>query len=99
MTLLEVANLTTGFSIDGRTVLAVHDVSFSVRQGETLALVGESGSGKSVTALSIMRLVQPPGRILGGSIRFRGRDLMALNESEHARAARRATSRSSSRSR
>ncbi len=82
MTLLEVANLTTGFSIDGRTVLAVHDVGFSVRQGETLALVGESGSGKSVTALSIMRLVPPPGRILGGSIRFQGHDLMALNESD-----------------
>jgi oligopeptide/dipeptide ABC transporter ATP-binding protein len=82
VTLLEVANLTTGFSIDGRTVLAVHDVGFSVRQGETLALVGESGSGKSVTALSIMRLVPPPGRILGGSIRFQGHDLMALNESD-----------------
>ena len=82
MTLLEVANLTTGFSIDGRTVLAVNDVGFSVRQGETLALVGESGSGKSVTALSIMRLVPPPGRILGGSIRFQGHDLMALNESD-----------------
>jgi oligopeptide/dipeptide ABC transporter ATP-binding protein len=82
VTLLEVANLTTGFSIDGRTVLAVHDVGFSVRQGETLALVGESGSGKSVTALSIMRLVPPPGRILRGSIRFQGHDLMALSESE-----------------
>ncbi len=82
MTLLEVANLTTGFSVDGRRVLAVHDVGFSVRQGETLALVGESGSGKSVTALSIMRLVPPPGRILGGSIHFQGRDLMALNDSD-----------------
>jgi peptide/nickel transport system ATP-binding protein len=82
VTLLDVTNLSTGFSDAGRTVVAVDDVSFSVRQGETLALVGESGSGKSVTALSIMRLVQPPGRILGGSIRFRGRDLMALSEGE-----------------
>ena len=82
MTLLDVSSLTTGFVAAGRTVVAVNDVSFSVQQGETLALVGESGSGKSVTALSIMRLVQPPGRILGGSIRFRGRDLMALSEGE-----------------
>ena len=80
--LLEVENLTTGFSRGSRTVIAVDDVSFSVREGETLALVGESGSGKSVTALSIMRLVEPPGRILGGSIHFRGRDLMTLSEGE-----------------
>jgi peptide/nickel transport system ATP-binding protein len=79
---LDVAHLTTGFSAAGRTVIAVNDVSFSVRTGETLALVGESGSGKSVTALSIMRLVQPPGRILGGSIRFQGRDLMTLTEGQ-----------------
>jgi peptide/nickel transport system ATP-binding protein len=80
--LLEVENLTTGFSRGSGTVIAVDDVSFSVREGETLALVGESGSGKSVTALSIMRLVEPPGRILGGSIHFRGRDLMTLSEGE-----------------
>ena len=80
--LLEVENLTTGFSRGSRTVIAVDGVSFSVREGETLALVGESGSGKSVTALSIMRLVEPPGRILGGSIHFRGRDLMTLSEGE-----------------
>ena len=82
MTLLDVSSLTTGFVAAGRTVVAVNDVSFSVRQGETLALVGESGCGKSVTALSIMRLVEAPGRIFGGSIRFRGRDLMALSEGE-----------------
>jgi oligopeptide/dipeptide ABC transporter ATP-binding protein len=82
VTLLDVSSLTTGFVAAGRTVVAVNDVSFSVRQGETLALVGESGCGKSVTALSIMRLVEAPGRILGGSIRFRGRDLMALSEGE-----------------
>ncbi len=65
---------------------AVDDVSFEVRAGETLGLVGESGSGKSVTALSIMRLVQPPGRIAGGSIRFKGRDLLTLPEARDARA-------------
>ena len=51
-------------------------------RGETLGLVGESGSGKSVTALSIMRLVQPPGRIAGGRILFKGRDLLTLSEPE-----------------
>jgi ABC-type dipeptide/oligopeptide/nickel transport system ATPase component len=55
-------------------------VSFDVARGETLALVGESGSGKSMTALSIMRLVQPPGRIAGGRILYQDRDLLALDE-------------------
>jgi oligopeptide/dipeptide ABC transporter ATP-binding protein len=61
-------------------VAAVDDVSFEIRAGETLGLVGESGSGKSVTALSIMRLVQPPGRIAGGRMLFKGRDLLPLDE-------------------
>ena len=78
--LLTVCDLTTVFDVDRRTVAAVDQVSFEVRRGETLGLVGESGSGKSVTALSIMRLVQPPGRIAGGSIVFRGRDLLTLPE-------------------
>ena len=64
--LLAVEHLTTGFDVDGRFVPAVIDVSFSVSAGETLGLVGESGSGKSLTAFSIMRLVEPPGRIDGG---------------------------------
>jgi len=55
--------------------VAVNDVSFEIRQGETLGLVGESGSGKSVTAFSIIGLVQPPGRITGGRVLFQGRDL------------------------
>jgi oligopeptide/dipeptide ABC transporter ATP-binding protein len=78
--ILSVERLTTGFDIDGRFVPAVIDVSFHVRAGETLCLVGESGSGKSVTALSILRLVQPPGRISGGRVVFAGRDLLTLPE-------------------
>lgn len=65
---LSVRNLTTVFDLDRPSVPAVDQVSFDVGPGETLGLVGESGSGKSVTALSIMRLVQPPGRIAAGSI-------------------------------
>jgi ABC-type dipeptide/oligopeptide/nickel transport system ATPase component len=76
--LLAVQNLRTEFG----PVVAVNDVSFEVRKGETLGLVGESGSGKSVTAFSIIRLVQEPGRITGGSVMFQGRDLMTLPESE-----------------
>ena len=81
--LLEVSRLTTVFDLGrAEAALAVDEVSFDVRSGETLGLVGESGSGKSVTALSIMGLVQPPGRIVGGRILFKGRDLLTLPESE-----------------
>jgi peptide/nickel transport system ATP-binding protein len=80
--LLEVSHLTTGFSSATGTAVAVNDVSLTVEAGETLAIVGESGSGKSMTALSIMRLVPPPGRVLGGSVRLQGRDLTALPERE-----------------
>jgi len=77
---LEVSGLTTVFDLASGPAAAVDDVSFEVRAGETLGLVGESGSGKSVTALSIMRLVQPPGRIAGGRVRFKGRELLTLSE-------------------
>jgi oligopeptide/dipeptide ABC transporter ATP-binding protein len=78
--LLSVEHLTTAFDMPNGAVAAVNDVSLEIRAGETLGLVGESGSGKSVTALSIMRLVQPPGHIVGGRIHFKGRDLLALDE-------------------
>src|SRR5207248_6863238 len=78
--LLRVDRLTTVFDTARGALPAVDAVSFEVRAGETLGLVGESGSGKSVTALSIMRLVQPPGRIAAGRIVFKGRDLMTLDE-------------------
>jgi oligopeptide/dipeptide ABC transporter ATP-binding protein len=80
--LLQVRHLTTVFDAASGPLVAVDGVSFDVRRGETLGLVGESGCGKSVTALSIMRLVQPPGRVSGGTILFKGRDLMALPERE-----------------
>jgi oligopeptide/dipeptide ABC transporter ATP-binding protein len=78
--LLSVEHLTTVFDTPAGPLPAVDDVSFEIRAGETLGLVGESGSGKSVTAFSIMRLVQPPGRIRGGRVRFKGRDLLELPE-------------------
>src|SRR5216117_3447847 len=80
--LLAVSHLTTVYDTPRGPVAAVDDLTFEIRKGETLCLVGESGSGKSVTALSIMRLVQPPGRIEGGQITFKGRDLSGLGERE-----------------
>jgi len=69
----------------GREAAAVDDVSFEIARGETLGLVGESGSGKSVTALSIIRLVMPPGRIAGGRIELEGRNLMEFGEEDMRR--------------
>jgi oligopeptide/dipeptide ABC transporter ATP-binding protein len=80
--LLRVEHLTTVFDRPDGPVRAVDDVSFEVRRGETLGLVGESGSGKSVTALSLMRLVQPPGRVASGHVWLGGRDLLALSEQD-----------------
>lgn len=81
--LLRVENLQTYFYTDTAVIRAVDDVSFEVNPGETLAVVGESGSGKSVTALSILKLVpQPPGRIVGGRIVFKGRDLVPLSNDD-----------------
>ena len=79
--LLEVSNLRTWFESPGGAIRAVDGVDFTLGAGRTLGIVGESGSGKSVTALSIMRLVEPPGRIQeGSSIVFEGRELTTLPE-------------------
>jgi oligopeptide/dipeptide ABC transporter ATP-binding protein len=81
--LLELENLHTFFYTDTGVARSVDGVSFQVGAGETVGVVGESGCGKSVTALSILRLVRPPGRIeKGSSIRFEGRDLLTLGERE-----------------
>jgi ABC-type dipeptide/oligopeptide/nickel transport system ATPase component len=77
--LLDVLHLSVTF---GGSAPAVDDVSFSIGRGETLGLVGESGSGKSVTAFSMLRLLQPPGRITNGRVVFEGRDLLTLTEGE-----------------
>ena len=82
MSLLEVRNLKTYFATRRGEVRSVDDVSFTLEQGETLSLVGESGCGKSVTALSIMRLVSSPGRVVGGEVWFEGRDLLKLSTEE-----------------
>ena len=81
-TLLDVRDLTVDFDTDGGRVQAVDGVSFSVRPGEILGVVGESGSGKSVTALALLRLIRPPGRIVRGRIVFEGADLLALSEAQ-----------------
>jgi oligopeptide/dipeptide ABC transporter ATP-binding protein len=82
-TLLDIKNLSTYFNTSAGTIKAVNDVSFELREGETLGLVGESGCGKSVTALSIMRLVpSPPGRIVSGDVIFQGQNLLKISEEE-----------------
>ncbi len=78
--LLRVRDLRTWFLTDRGPVRAVDGVSFDLHAGETLGIVGESGSGKSVCAKSIMRLLDEPARIVGGSVEFRGQDLAALDD-------------------
>ena len=81
--ILEVENLQTQFFTSAGTVRAVDGISYTVNHGESVAIVGESGCGKSVGALSILRLIpDPPGRIVGGSIRFMGMDILALSDAE-----------------
>jgi len=80
--LLEVNNLETHFPTRAGMVRAVNGVSFYLDSGELLGLVGESGCGKSITALSIMRLIAPPGKIVGGQIAFDGKNLLQLSEAE-----------------
>lgn len=81
--LLEIQNLRTQFFTSAGVVHAVDDVTYDVNEGETVAVVGESGCGKSVSALSVLRLIPwPPGRIVGGSIRFMGKDVLQLSDPE-----------------
>src|SRR5512135_1612480 len=81
--LLQVENLRTQFQTAAGTVRAVDGISYTVNEGETVAIVGESGCGKSVSALSVMRLVSgPAGRIESGRILYKGRDLLALSDEE-----------------
>ncbi len=81
-TLLEVKELHTSFFTDAGEIKAVRGVGFGLDKGRMLGIVGESGCGKSVTALSILRLVPFPGRIVRGEIIFKGRDLLKLTEEE-----------------
>ena len=80
--LLEVKNLQTHFPTRAGLVRAVNDVSFYLDRGELLGLVGESGCGKSITALSIMRLIAPPGKIVAGEITFDGKNVLKLSDAE-----------------
>ena len=82
-TLLSIKNLKTHFYSAGKTVRALDGVTFEIEEGGAYGLVGETGCGKSVTALSILRLIpSPPGRIVDGEIRFKGRDILRLSEDE-----------------
>ena len=78
--LLEVKDLKTYFYSGKHALKAVDSVSFSIREGEVFGLVGESGSGKSITCKSLIGLIHRPGRIAGGSIRYRGQELVGLSE-------------------
>lgn len=80
--LLEVNHLQTSFFTDAGEVKAVNDVSFTLDRGKVLGIVGESGSGKSVTAYSIMQILAPTGRIIGGSVNFDGKELVGIPEKE-----------------
>ena len=82
MAMLEIRDLHTSFFTKAGEVKAVNGVSFSLDSGKVLGIVGESGSGKSVTAYSILQILTPPGRIVSGSIRFQGKELVGASESE-----------------
>ena len=74
--LLEVKDLHTSFNVPAGEVRSVNGISFTLRRGEVLGIVGESGSGKSVTAYSIMQILEKPGRVIGGSIKFKGQEML-----------------------
>jgi peptide/nickel transport system ATP-binding protein len=80
MALLEVEDLTVNFYTEEGVVTACDDLSYTIERGEKFGVVGESGAGKSVTAMSLMRLIEEPGQIESGSIRFKGEDIMEMSE-------------------
>ena len=82
MNLLEVKNLCTSFFTPSGEVKAVDDVSFNLSKGTVLGIVGESGSGKSVTAYSVLQILTHPGRIVSGSIKLEGKELVGASEEE-----------------
>lgn len=83
--LLDVRQLTTQFNLPAGALKAVNGIDFTLEEGKTLAIVGESGCGKSVTAFSLMQLVQPPGKIVSGEVIFAGKDLLRNSEQEMRR--------------
>jgi peptide/nickel transport system ATP-binding protein len=80
--LLEVNHLQTNFYTESGVVKAVNDVSFAIREGETVCIVGESGCGKSITALSLIGLISENGKVEGGEINFSGKNLLKLSKKE-----------------
>jgi peptide/nickel transport system ATP-binding protein len=81
--LVNISNLKTYFYTEDGTIKAVDDVSFRIKEGETIGIVGESGCGKSITAMSLMRLIPyPPGKIVGGEIIFENQSILGLSEAE-----------------
>src|SRR5574344_2845763 len=83
--LLEVTDLHTSFMIPAGEVKSVNGVSFNLDEKKILGIVGESGSGKSVTAYSIMQILSYPGKIVGGSIKYKGKELVGLTDKEMAK--------------
>jgi len=80
--MLKIKKLKVNYTVDGKEIVAVDDVSLHLKKGEVLGIVGESGSGKSTVALSIMRLISQPGKIVAGEIIYQGQDLLKIKEEE-----------------
>ena len=82
MNLLEITNLSVRFSALSDDIAALNSISLQLRPGEVLGIVGESGAGKSTLGLAILGLLEPPGRIVSGSIKLKGRELLSLHPTE-----------------